>query len=145
MTAARFGLTVLLVFCCLFKDAVIYAEIFTVENINDQDRQQNSDSNPAVQVGKAKIAILNKITTKREVCVLNADAEVQFGSLNIKVLECWKVLDPFKPDNLALIEIYEQKPHLGRKLIFRGWMSSANPGCAVLEHYAYAVVVLECL
>jgi hypothetical protein len=129
-------------FLSFFKGAA-YAQVLSDEDRKDKTfREENSDS--CVQVANAKICVLNKITAKREIFIINADSEIHFGSLNIKILECWKVLDPFRPDNLAFIEIYEKSKPKGRTLIFRGWMSSTNPGHAILEHYAYAVAVLEC-
>ncbi len=111
---------------------------------NLQNNQEKIDSGSCVQVCHARIAVLNKITAKREIFVVNSDSEICVGNLTIKVLECWKILDPIKSDNLVFLEICEGKKNKKQSLIFRGWVSEVHPGYATLEHYEYALAVIEC-
>ncbi len=127
----------------LFAEAMDTNESFIEQEVIDQE-QKKIDTGACVQVRQAKIVCLNKVTTKREVLTVSSDSEICIGRLTIKLLECWKMLDPIRPDNLIFLEIYEGKKNKEQLLIFRGWMSEANPGYATLEHYAYAFAVLEC-
>ena len=125
------------------QNEVCVAQRFLVSKYEQND-QETIDTEACVQVRQAKIAFLNKITAKREVIVLSSDSEISIGVLTIRVLECWKMLDPLRSDNLIFAEIYEGKKGKKQSLIFRGWISQANPGYATLEHYSYALAVIEC-
>jgi hypothetical protein len=150
---------VILVTCSLFSSFLqwgnlVFANCFKQNEIcldqrlsaakYEQSDQETIDAEACVQVRQAKIAVLNKITAKREVIVLSSDSEFCIGFLTIKVLECWKMLDPLRSDNLIFVEIYEGKKNKKQSLIFRGWISQAHPGYATLEHYSYALAVIEC-
>jgi hypothetical protein len=150
------GRVALVVFCflnCFFvkgdlistkvlKKNELFVDQFSIIGHEKQSEKEKIDSGSCVQVCHARIAVLNKITAKREIFVVNSDEEICVGSLTIKVLECWKILDPVRCDNLIFVEIYEGKKN--KKQLFRGWMSELNPGYATLEHYAYALAVIEC-
>lgn len=113
-------------------------------SLAQNDYKKSSETEAYAQVKQAKIVLLNKVTAKREIVTVSSDSEIKFGSIVIRVLECWKALDPTKSDNLIFVEIFEFKKSLEPSLILRGWISGSHPGYCVLEHYAYAIGVLEC-
>lgn len=92
----------------------------------------------------AIVQVLDKITAVSVSDALPIGEEKQFFErLSVKVYKCWKAPPEEKPENKALLEIYEQKDQR-KKLIFRGWMLTSNSGVSSLEHPLYDVILVEC-
>lgn len=113
-----------------------------VDTLAEERKIKNLD--PANFTGFAEIQILNKVTAESMDVVMSMGEELDFfDQLRIKVYKCWRAPPEQKPENKLLLEIHETKTFT-KKLLFRGWMLTSNPGVSSLEHQLYDVTLLRC-
>jgi hypothetical protein len=93
---------------------------------------------------KAILQGLNKITARTFPLEVKVGSSTRFDVLEVDVKKCWKAPPEERPENKALLEIWEQKAGEERKRIFYGWMFSSSPGLSSLEHPVYDITVVEC-
>ena len=94
---------------------------------------------------KAKIIVLNKITAKAEEVILSFGEVKFFGNLSIELRQCIKSDDPYQPDNMVLLSIFDNKTGDELVSVFDGWILSSSPSLSILEHPVYEVIVRDCL
>lgn len=87
---------------------------------------------------------LNKVTARISELEAIVGTSVRFGNLEIIVKNCWRAPASERPENAALMEIWDRKPGETPKAVFNGWMFSSSPSLAGLEHPVYDIVVLNC-
>src|SRR5690606_22817284 len=87
---------------------------------------------------------LNKETARISQLEAPVGTSVRFGNLEIIVKHCWKSAANERPENAAMLEIFDRKPDEAPVMAFNGWMFSSSPSLAGLEHPVYDVIVLEC-
>lgn len=87
---------------------------------------------------------LNKVTGRTSHLTAPVGTVMRFGSLEIVARRCWKSEPEDRPENAALLEIFELRPSEEPQKIFLGWMFSSSPGLSGLEHPVYDVTVLSC-
>lgn len=103
------------------------------------------DLNEANLTSYAIVQVLDKITAESINSALPIGEEREFfqGRVSVRVYKCWKAPSEEKPENKALLEIYESKDKQ-HKLLFRGWMLTSNSGVSSLEHPLYDITLVEC-
>lgn len=87
---------------------------------------------------------LNKVTARISQLEAPVGTSVRFGNLEIIVKRCWKSAANERPENAALLEIFDRKPDETPVVAFHGWMFSSSPSLAGVEHPVYDIIVLEC-
>jgi len=87
---------------------------------------------------------LNKITAKTFELKTQINKNIIFEKLDIMPIKCWKSPPTQKPENKALLKVYEKKINGKTELIFYGWMFSSSPGLSALEHPMYDITVVDC-
>ena len=92
----------------------------------------------------ANLQGLNKVTARISAIEAPLGHAVQFGNLEIVVQKCWQAPPTERPENAALMEIWDRKPNETPQSVFRGWMFSSSPSLAGLEHPVYDIIVLSC-
>lgn len=92
----------------------------------------------------ANLQGLNKVTARISALEAPLGHAVQFGNLEILVQKCWQAPATERPENAALLEIWDRKPNETPKSVFHGWMFSSSPSLAGLEHAVYDITVLSC-
>jgi len=100
---------------------------------------------PPPQADKAKLIILNKITTKSTEHVLKIGEVKFFGNLSIELHKCIKATDPYNANNWMLLTIFDNKVEEDNLSVFHGWVLSSNPSISTLEHPVYEVIPLDCI
>lgn len=88
---------------------------------------------------------LNKVTARISTLEIPLGTASRFGNLDIIPKRCWKAPPESRPENAALIEIWETKPSESPQKIFSGWMFSSSPAISTLAHPVYDVTVMECV
>ena len=96
-------------------------------------------------MSRAKIIVLNKITAKSEEAILKIGELKFFGNLSVEVHKCLQNVDPYTPNSLMLLTIYDNKVEEDRLTVFHGWIVSSNPSLSTLEHPVYEVISRECV
>ena len=87
---------------------------------------------------------LNKITARTSKITVPIGASVKFGNLEIIARTCWQSEPEEKPENSALLEIYETKTDAPPAQIFLGWIFSSSPSISALEHPFYDITLIKC-
>lgn len=105
---------------------------------SDDDTIQGAQYNTIILQG------LNKVTGHISHLESPLGASMRFGNLEIIARRCWKASPEERPENAALLEIWELRPGEGPQKIFLGWMFSSSPGLSGLEHPVYDITVLAC-
>ena len=94
---------------------------------------------------KAKIVILDKVTSKKTSHTVKIDSVYQMHSLDILVKRC--VLDNSKGSLEVLAYVQVQESAIKNKdkvYIFNGWMLSGNPSINAMEHPNYDIWIESC-
>jgi len=115
-----------------------------LETEQENVRIELKDADPANFTKKIILQGLNKVTAKTFELKGEIGDTIKFERLIIKPLKCWKSPPTEKPENKALLKIYEQKLDGKKILIFYGWMFSSSPGLSGLEHPTYDITLKEC-
>jgi hypothetical protein len=87
---------------------------------------------------------LNKVTARAVEIEAPIGSAVRFGTIEIVAHRCWKSAPDERPENAALLEIFEIKQGEAPAKIFMGWMFSSSPALSALEHPFYDVTVVKC-
>jgi len=87
---------------------------------------------------------INKITAQRQTIEAPLGTLMHFGNLEIVALNCWQSPEEERPENAAMLEIWEIKPDERPERVFLGWMYSSSPALSALEHPVYDISVLHC-
>ena len=94
---------------------------------------------------KAKIVILDKVTSKKTSHTVKIDSVYQMHSLDILVKRC--VLDNSKGSLEVLAYVQVQESAIINKdkvYIFNGWMLSGHPSINAMEHPNYDIWIEGC-
>ena len=94
---------------------------------------------------KAKIVILDKVTSKKTSHTVTIDSVYQMHSLDILVKRC--VLDNSKGSLEVLAYVQVQESAIKNKdkvYIFNGWMLSGNHSINAMEHPNYDIWIESC-
>ena len=97
-----------------------------------------------IESNKAKIKILDKITTKVETFEININDSINFNSLQIEIFACYKNPPEDIPENFVLLKIYDKIINSEDQAIYQGWMISSSPSTTPLEHPIYDLWLVEC-
>ena len=97
-----------------------------------------------IESNKAKIKILDKITTKVETFEINVNDSIIFNSLYIEIFACYKNPPEIIPEDFVLLKIYDKIINLENQAIYQGWMISSSPSSTPLEHPIYDVWLVKC-
>lgn len=87
-----------------------------------------------------KFLILNKQTARTEIVEVSEGGSVTYGTLTIRLVECWRSAPDTTPESAALLQIYENS---SRPSYF-GWMWASTPSLNPFEHASYDITVKEC-
>lgn len=87
-----------------------------------------------------KFTILNKQTARTEALEVNEGGSVTYGTLNIRLIECWRSAPDAKSESAALLQIYENSSEPS----YFGWMWASTPSLNPFEHASYDITVKEC-
>lgn len=110
------------------------------------EANQNDEAPVPMTVNAVKLRALNKITAKSEEIEAVIGAVSMFGRLEILARNCWQAPNTQRPENAALLQVWEQKPgEEGKAQVFNGWMFSSSPSLSAMEHPVYDITVIECL
>jgi hypothetical protein len=105
----------------------------------------NKNPEPLPQADKAKLIILNKITTKSSEHILKVGKKQLLGNLFIEVHKCVKATDPYNSNNWMLLTIFDNKIEGANQAVFHGWVLSSNQSLSMLEHPVYEVIPRDCI
>ena len=87
---------------------------------------------------------LDKITARVSRFDVPVGKAANFFTLSIVVRECQRSAPEDRPENVAFVEIYENRPGEEKTRLFSGWMFSSSPALSGLEHPVYDVTLLAC-
>ncbi len=110
-----------------------------------KDLQQQEPTQELVAYKTAKLIALNKITAKSQELTLKIGEAKYFGNVEIKVHKCLKKPDPYKPNNMILLSVTENKIDEDQLLVFQGWMMSSDIPLSTFEHPVYEIFARDCL
>lgn len=86
---------------------------------------------------------LDKITARVFTTEVFVNQKIHFGSLEIYVRSANRTPPEDKPESVAFLEIFDNKPGQQRQKVFSGWMFSSNPALSALEHPVYDIWIKE--
>ena len=87
-----------------------------------------------------KFTVLNKQTARTEALEVSEGGSVTYGTLNIRLIECWHSAPDTAPESAALLQIYENSSEPS----YFGWMWASTPSLNPFEHASYDITVKEC-
>lgn len=105
----------------------------------DFKETNKNDSNFVILQG------LDKITARVFTINVPIKKTVQFGKLFFTAHYCDKSLPEDPPENVAFLEISEQKTEDKKIRIFSNWMFGSSPSASALEHPVYDIWVKGCV
>lgn len=112
---------------------------------NDQEQSEELSHAPLKIMKRAQIVVLNKITSKSEQVIFDVGRIKFFGNLSLEVHKCIQSTDPYEPNNLMLLTIFDNKIDEDRLAVFHGWVVTSNPSLSTFEHPVYEVIPQICL
>jgi len=102
------------------------------------------EEEPEPAIRGIRLQGLNKVTARISMLEGALGTVLRFGNLEIIPRRCWKAPPEERPENAALLEIWENRPDEGPQRIFSGWMFSSSPALSSLEHPVYDITVIAC-
>lgn len=111
----------------------------------DAGNEAGPEPEKPVHYTHVRLQGLNKVTARTSDVEAPIGVVTRFGNLELIARACHKSAPEERPENTALLEIWELRPNESPKRIFNGWMFSSSPSVSALEHAVYDIVVLECL
>ena len=87
---------------------------------------------------------LNKVTAKTSTIEAKLGILARFGNLEIVARDCWKAPPTQRPEDAALLDVWERKQEGKPNRVFLGWMFSSSPSLSAMEHPVYDLTMLEC-
>lgn len=138
MPTSAFALLILALFGLCFSTAAIAQAAPPAEAAKAEA--------PAAQPPFRSVTLrgLNKATARSSTLTAPIGTSIRFGNLEIIPLTCWQSAPEDRPENAALLEVWEMKPDESPTRIFQGWMFSSSPSLSGLEHAVYDITVLSC-
>lgn len=115
---------------------------------NGQPAQDNNTSAPKEETllyDMVRLQGLNKVTARISTLESPVGAVMRFGNLEIIVRTCWQSPPSSRPEDAALLDVWELKPGEKPERVFTGWMFSSSPAISAMEHPVYDLVLLDCL
>lgn len=98
-----------------------------------------------IEAPAARLQALDKVTGRVSGIDAPLGAPVRFGTLDLRILSCFRRPPELPPESAAFLEIGERRrPEDPLQPLFRGWMFASSPGLSALEHAVYDVIVLDC-
>jgi hypothetical protein len=91
----------------------------------------------------ARLAIIDKRNTTREVVTLKSGSTARYGHMEVTLQRCWQQLTPVTPEHAALVQLSEPR-RTKQPLFFYGWLFRVHKSLSHPEHPLYDVVLLEC-
>ena len=86
---------------------------------------------------------MDKVTAKVTELKVGVNESIEFGTISITPLKCYKRPPEEIPESSAYIIIRDLKSNQGN-ILFEGWMMASNPALASLEHSVYDVWIIDC-
>jgi len=99
---------------------------------------------PEISTEVAVLGGLDKVTARTFTLEAKVGHPVRLGSLEIIARACRKRRPEENPESGAFLDVYDLRPDLPAKSIFRGWMFASSPALSAMEHPVYDVWVLDC-
>ena len=94
---------------------------------------------------KTDIKILDKISSKNELVILNNGDELIYKDLAIKVMKCTNSPFDDNPEIKAYIQVRDlTKKNNNKVFVFNGWMFSSSPSIAPFDHPVYDIRLVGC-
>lgn len=118
------------------------------DQVEVQELPEAEDAKQPLEVkhrfNTALLQTLNKVTARTSDMEAPLGEAVRFGNLEIVAKSCWKSAPDERPENAAMLEIWELKPKEQPVRIYTGWMFSSSPALSAIEHPVYDISVLGC-
>jgi hypothetical protein len=99
----------------------------------------------AIMLRFARLRATNKITARTSVIDAKIGIIARFGNLEILARDCWKAPETERPENAALLDIWDRRMDEKPVRSFYGWMFSSSPSLSILEHPVYDITLIECV
>ena len=94
---------------------------------------------------KTDIKILDKISSKNELIILNNGDELIYKDLAIKVMKCTNSPFDDNPEIKAYIQVRDlTKKNNDKVFVFNGWIFSSSPSIAPFDHPVYDIWLVGC-
>lgn len=87
----------------------------------------------------AILRVLDKVAGATELLVVPIGKAVEFRSIHLLVLACYRQPPERTPESAAWIEVYKDGDNL-----FKGWMFASSPALSSMEHPVYDVWLVDC-
>lgn len=100
---------------------------------------------PKLMVRSVLLRAMNKITARSTTIEAQIGIIARFGNLEILARDCWKAPETERPENAALLDIWDRKQDEKPVRAYYGWMFSSSPSLSTLEHAVYDITVIECV
>lgn len=111
----------------------------------DADGHPDVSTSPMpLTMRSVNLRALNKVTAKTSYLDVPVGTAVRFGNLEVVARNCWKAPPEERPENAALLDIWETIPGEEAERVFYGWMFSSSPSLSALEHPVYDIIVVSC-
>ena len=119
------------------------------EEINNEDiftkiLEMKDNKGQFQAFNQAKIVAINKIVANSQTLIVNINEPIFFHNLEVKLLKCFKNLDPYHEDSYGLFNLVEYKMNDDAKNIFQGWLISSSPSLSTLQNPIYEIFILDC-
>lgn len=88
-----------------------------------------------------RLRVIDKVAARSENIRVNVGTTAHYRTLSLLPRRC-SVND--EGQYAALLEVYDQPPAGGTRMLFSGWMFSASPSLSHLEHPFYDVSLMKC-
>lgn len=93
----------------------------------------------------ATLQMLDKVTARVSRLEVRPLLPSSFGNIDVMVKKCWRAPSDQRPEQAALIEVYERKPGGSQsEMIFSGWMFASSPALSALQHPVYDITLISC-
>ncbi len=104
-----------------------------------------SQSNDNFVGTTTEIKVLDKISSKNELILLNINEEIFYKDLSIKVMKCTNSELDDNPEIKAYIQVKDLTIKDNDKVfVFNGWMFSSSPSIAPFDHPVYDIWLASC-
>lgn len=114
---------------------------FVEEELVEEVVEQPPIEQKGVEAAKAKLQVLDKISTEVVELDVIVGENSAHGSLGITLERC--IIKPVRGESLAYLVVNNERKE-GAKPLFRGWMLSANPALNSFEHPIFDIILLGC-
>ena len=113
--------------------------LITNNQIKNKKKRSEINSSHAVVIG------LDKITAKSSEIIVNINETKSFGPLQIKILECGKVKNNNKIDDVAYMQVIDSSKSQNEQVfIFNGWTFASDPNLTPFDHAIYDLQLVSC-